>query len=271
MKMNFKDRRGFETKGKDLLDFARSYLSEAFPNPDRQGCPPDAALRSLAFNPTEGQSGVTEHLASCSPCFKRYGELLAEFKSQKEKEKRFIWERISVWTKAHPLLVGTAALCVLLIAIGVGLLLHGMRQPNAPPVETNRKPNPTEPQNPTVAYLPFSLDLSSLSPVRGSELPTGTQRRVLVPNSRLDLTLTLPLASPEGRYELKLSAQGQTLWSKTAQAHLQKGKTQLRVQADFTQIQIGSYSLEVRSSTGIRFVQSVSLQSASPGRAEQKP
>jgi hypothetical protein len=271
MKMNFKDRRGFETKGKDLLDFARSYLSEAFPNPDRQGCPPDAALRSLAFNPTEGQSGVTEHLASCSPCFKRYGELLAEFKSQKEKEKRFIWERISVWTKAHPLLVGTAALCVLLITIGVGLLLHGMRQPNAPPVETNRKPNSTEPQNPTVAYLPFSLDLSSLSPVRGSELPSGNQRRVLVPNSRLDLTLTLPLASPDGRYELKLSAQGQTLWSKTAQAHLQKGKTLIQVQADFTQMRIANYSLEVRSSSGIRFVQPVSIQSASLGSAEQKP
>jgi hypothetical protein len=271
MKMNFKDRGGFETKGNDLLDFARSYLSEAFPNPDRQGCPPDAALRSLAFNPKEGQPGVTDHLASCSPCFRRYGELLAELKSQKEKAKGFVWNRISVWTKAHRVLVGTAALCLLAIAIGVGLLLRSIRQPNAPPIETNHKPNPTEPLNPTVAYLPFSLDLSSLSPARGSKPPTGTQRRVLVPNSSLDLTMTLPLASPEGRYDLKLSAQGQTLWSKTAQAHLQKGKTQIQVQADFTQIQIGNYSLEVRSSTGIRFIQSVSIQPASPGSVEQKP
>src|SRR5256884_3767016 len=178
-----------EKSGRELLDFARSYLSEAFPNPDRQGCPPDAALRSLAFNPTESQSGVTEHLASCSPCFRRYGELLAEFKSQKEKEKGFLWVRISVWTKAHPVLVGTAALCLLLIAIGVGLWLRGIRQPNSPPMETNRKPNPTEPSNPTVAYLPFSLDLSALSPVRGSEPPAiATQRSVPLPNSTLDLT-----------------------------------------------------------------------------------
>src|SRR5215470_18084076 len=242
MKMNFKDRRGFETKGKDLLDFARSYLSEAFPNPDRTGCPPDAALRSLVFNPRESQSGVTEHLASCSPCFRRYGELLAELKSQREREKGFTWSRISFWTKAHPVLVGTAALCLLLIAIGVGLMLRSIRQPNWPPIETNRKPNPTAPQNPTVAYLPFSLDLSSLSPVRGSQPPTGTQRRILVPNSPLDLTMTLPLASPEGGYDLKLSAQGQTLWSKTAQAHLQKGKTLIQVQVDFTQVQRGNYS-----------------------------
>ena len=271
MKMNFRDRRGFETKGKDLLDFARSYLSEAFPNPDRQGCPPDAVLRSLAFNPTEGKPAVTEHLASCSPCFRRYGELLAESKSQKEKEKGFTWDRISVWTKAHPVLAGTAALCLLLIAIGVGFFLRGIRQPNAPPIQTNRRPNPTEPRTPTVAYSPFGLDLSSLSPIRGSEPPTGTQRRVLVPNSPLDLTVTLPLASPEGRYELKLTSETRTFWSKTAQAHLQKGKTLIQVQADFRQIQVGNYSLEVRSSTGIRFIQPISIQAAPPKGGEQKP
>jgi len=271
MRMKFKDRRGFETKGKDLLDFARSYLSEAFPNPDHQGCPPDAALRSLAFNPTEGKPSVTEHLAACSPCFKRYGELLAELKRQREAEKRFSWPGVSAWTKTHPVLAGTAALCLLLIAIGVGVLLRGIRQQNAPPVETNRKPNPTEPRNHTVAYLPFSLDLSSLSPVRGSEPPIGTQRRVVVPNSSVDLTMTLPLASPEGRYDLKLASEGQTFWSNTAQAHLQKGKTLIQLQADFTQIRIGNYSLEVRSSTGILFIQPVSIQPASPGSTEQNP
>ncbi len=271
MRVRFKDSRAFERRGKDLLDFAHSYLSEAFPNSDRQGCPPDAALRSLAFNPTEGASGVTEHLACCSPCFRRYGELLAELKSQKEKEKGFTWGGVSVWTKAHPVFAGTAALCLLLLAIGLGLLLHGIRQPNGPPIETNRKPNPTEPQNPTVAYLPFSLDLSSLSPVRGSEPPTGTQRRVLVPNSPLGLTITLPLASPEGRYELKLMSGGQTFWSKSAQSHLRKGKTLIQVEADFTKIQAGNYNLEARSLTGIRLIQPVSIQPPLPSSGEQKP
>ena len=196
MRMRFKDRRAFARRGKDLLDFARSYLSEAFPNPDRQGCPPDAALRSLAFNPTEGEPAVTEHLAACSPCFRRYGELLSELKSQRENEKGFTWGRISVWNKARPVVAGTAALCLLIIAIGIGLLLRGIRQPNAPLMETNRKPNPTEPRHPIVAYLPFGLDLSTLSPLRGSEPPAiGTPRRVSVPNSPLDLTLTLPLAA----------------------------------------------------------------------------
>jgi hypothetical protein len=78
MRMKINDRAAPEKSGRDLLDFARTYLSTAFPNPDRGGCPPDGALRSLALNPREAEPTVTVHLGSCSPCFKRYQELLAE-------------------------------------------------------------------------------------------------------------------------------------------------------------------------------------------------
>lgn len=268
--MRTKDHAAFEKKSQDLLDFARSYLSRAFPNPDRQGCPPDRALRSLAFNPTEGEPAVTEHLAACSPCFRRYGELLSELKSQREARKGFSWGRISIWTKAHPIVARTVALCLLLIAIGVGLLLRGIRQPNAPPMETNQKPNPKEPPNPTVAYLAFSLDLSALSRARGAESPVTEPQRLAVPSSTLDLTLTLPLASREGPYDLKLTAGSRTLWSKTAEAYLREGKTLIRVEADFRQIPAGIYDLEVRSSAGIRLIQPVAIQAVSPESGEQK-
>src|SRR6266403_3120532 len=170
MKTRVQNRSAFEEKGKGWLDFAGTYLSNAFPNPDREGCPPDVALQSLAFNPKESQPAVTEHLADCSPCFRRYAELLAELKAQQQAE-RSSWTRISAWPKDHPVLAATALACALFIAIGVGLLLRGIRQPNAPPMDTNRKPSPIEPQNPTVAYSPFSLDLSARSRVRGAEPP----------------------------------------------------------------------------------------------------
>ena len=109
MKTRVKNQSAFEEKGKDLLDFARNYLSNAFPNSDREGCPPDTALRSLAFNPKESQPSITEHLAACSPCFRRYSELLAELKSQQQAAES-PWSRISVWSKAHPVLAGTALL-----------------------------------------------------------------------------------------------------------------------------------------------------------------
>ena len=265
-----KDRRALKKKERALLDFAHSYLSEGFPNPDREGCPPDDALRSLAFNPRASQLEVTEHLAACSPCFRRYSELLAELKAQRQSAELSLL-RISVWSKAHPILAGTVLACALFIAIGLGLLLRGIRQPSVPPVETKRKPAPAEPLNPTVAYTPFNLDLSALSRVRGAEPSESEPRRLAVPDSTLDLTLTLPLASREGAYNLKLTSENRILWSKSAVAHLQKGKTLIRVNADFRQIPTGNYNLEVQSSSGTRLIQPISIQAASPSRLEQKP
>src|SRR5712691_8522419 len=178
--MRMKDRRAFEKKDKDLLDFAQSYLSEAFPNPDRQACPPDAALRSLALSPTESEPSGPEHLAACSPCFRRYAELLAQLKSQRAAEEELSWARVATWSRSHPVLVGAAVVCALFIAIGASLLLNRIRVPNPPPLDTHRAPGPVQPVNPEVAYSPFSLDLSALSPVRGAESATGTQRRVPV-------------------------------------------------------------------------------------------
>src|SRR5713226_10414060 len=210
MRMRMKDRRALEKKDKDLLDFARSYLSESFPNPDRQGCPPDAALQCLAVSPIESKPAVTEHLANCSPCFRRFTELLAQLKSQRAVEERLSWKRISAWFRANPLLGGAALMCALFLAIGAGLLWNRIRQPNPPPLDTHRAPSPVQPVNPAVAYLPFSLDLSTLSPVRGSE-PTATasHQRIPVPSSTLYLTLTLPLASEERSYNVRLTARSE--------------------------------------------------------------
>ncbi len=252
-----------------FLESARAYLSEAFPNPYRAGCPPDSELRSLAFNPRASNLTITEHIGTCSPCFKRYSEFLAELKAQRELEAS-PWSRVAAWLKARPVLVGTALVCAVLLVIGVGLLLRGTRQPNLPPIETHKEPPPPQSQTPTVAYVPFSLDLSTLSPVRGGENPK-TGRRVSMPASTLDLTMTLPLASAEGSYDMKLNSGGRTFWSKSATAHLQKGKTLIRVEADFRQVPTGEYNLEVRSQAGIRLVQPVSVQPGQPSSGEQRP
>src|SRR5260370_41146594 len=76
MAIGTKKRRVFETEG-DLLEFTRSYLSEAFPNPGRNGCPPDNALRLLANRPTHSGKSIGSHLTCCSPCFNAYMAHLA--------------------------------------------------------------------------------------------------------------------------------------------------------------------------------------------------
>jgi hypothetical protein len=84
----------------------------------------------------------------------------------------------------------------------------------------------------------------------------------------MDLTVILPLASAKGQYDLRLTSNGRAVWSKIAVAHLNKGKTLIRVEVDFRQVPTGNYNLEVRSPAGIHFIQPVSLQ---PGGGEQRP
>ena len=77
-----KDRR--EINEEEFLGFAKSYLSEAFPNPQRIGCLPDSDLHRMAGHPIpERDDEISKHLTSCSPCFNRLMELLAELKRRK--------------------------------------------------------------------------------------------------------------------------------------------------------------------------------------------
>src|SRR6266851_122552 len=272
MRMRIKNRGRLEEKSKDFLDFARSYLSDAFPNPDRQGCPPDVALQSLAVNPSASDAAITEHIANCSPCFRRYSDLLTVAKLQSAADRALSWRRIFGWSRAHPLLIGAALVCALFIAIGVNLLWNKFSVPNPPPLETHQAPNPVEPVNPATVYSTFSLDLTKISAVRGSKPPTtGSLRPVPVPGSPLDLTLTLPLGSDEQSYLVKLRTGGHIFWSASAPSHLHDGQILIRMQVDFRQVPVGNYTLEVESSSGIRLIQPVLIEPTLPRSTGQKP
>ena len=108
-----KKRQVFERE-QDLLEFAHSYLSEAFPNPERQGCPPDNALRILASRPTESDESISNHLTCCSPCFNAYMAHLAHARAElveSQKIRRATWIRRS--------LVTAGVLAILMIALYV--------------------------------------------------------------------------------------------------------------------------------------------------------
>jgi hypothetical protein len=262
--MTMKDRTQFEKKDSELLDFARTYLSEGFPNPERQGCPPDGALRSLAVNPNLNETSVTEHLASCSPCFARYSELLAELKSQEAAKEKSSWQRLSAWPKTHPVLTGTLVACAAIIAIVAGILFSRVRQPNSPPNEVHNTPSHAPAVKEVAVYSPFSIDLSKVSPIRGSQNPSTESLRVRVPNSPLNLTLILPLGSEERAYRVTWKDGTKTVWSKTVQANLKNGQVLLQFEVDLTQLAPGHYDLDVESPTGIRLVQPVSVEDSLP-------
>jgi hypothetical protein len=98
----------------DLLDFTRSYLSEAFPNPERKGCPPDGALRTLASGPIQGDKTINDHLTCCSPCFNAYMTHLAHARAEAVQSQRI---RRTTWIRRSLVTAGVAVMLVIAIYV----------------------------------------------------------------------------------------------------------------------------------------------------------
>ena len=67
---------------KRFLELARRHLAEDFPNPSRQGCPPDKALSDLAFHPGHVDDTVLDHISFCSPCYRVFSRFLRQLKAK---------------------------------------------------------------------------------------------------------------------------------------------------------------------------------------------
>jgi hypothetical protein len=250
---------GAVRRNEELLVFARSYLSDAFPNPERIGCPTDDALRLRAIRPLKGDASIGEHLMSCSPCFNAYMVHLEQARARVRK---------ITWVKRSVAAVGVAAVlaivCYLFLAKPGGTPLVAPRNPA--PIANPQKPGETPA---TVNYVPLSIDLSGATPTRGSrETATHMAPQPIPSNSPVAMSLRLPLASEEGLYSITLSSEGHVVWSAQSQARRENGDTVLRVHADFKDIPAGRYTLRV-SSSGRHLTVPVLIQSAQPRNKEQ--
>jgi hypothetical protein len=252
-----KTRRVFERE-QDLVDFARSYLSEAFPNPERKGCPPNDMLRIVAIRPMQGDISITDHLTCCSPCFNAYMAHLAHAREEavrSQRIRRVTWIRRSLFT---------ASAVILVIVIYV-FFIRRHNEPNvAPrtPVPNGKSATPVQvPAN--AMYVPVLLDLSNASPVRGAhEDKAGPSPQVIPSSPLVDLNLLLPLGSEERLYSVSLSSNRHVIWSGSARARLSQGQTSLLIHANFSHVLTGDYDLVVVSE-GLRLIVPVSVKGAS--------
>lgn len=262
MKIKVTGRETFANEA-ELLAFARSYLSEAFPNPERTGCPPDDTLRSLAIRPLHSDESVGEHLTCCSPCFKAYMAHLAEAKAEAIHRRRITWIRRSVAA------VGVAA--ILVVAAYLFIAKH-----RSAPIVAPRMPSPitapgtSDQTQATAMYVPVVIDLSNMSPTRGSkQRPSSSVPQVIPSDSPLDLSLLLPLGSEERLFSITLRSGRHAVWSESTQARRQNGDTLLRVHVDFRHVPTGPYNLQV-ASRGRRFSVPVLIKGALPEKKEQQ-
>ena len=263
MAIDFKKRRLFK-RDQELFDFARAYLSEAFPNPERKGCPPDEKLRDLAQRPTESNLRVTEHLTCCSPCFNAYMAHLSRVRVEAADSSR-IW---LIKLNRRSLRLAAAVIAVVL-ALAIYVFI---RRPHNPPTVAPSTRAPAGPGAPnplpsTAIYVQVFLDLSNASPKRGGH-KNMSPPQVIPSNPRLDLHIFLPLGSEEQLYFVKLSSKGHAVWSESAPAHPENGQMTIQIKADLSPTLRGEYDLEV-SSKGFHISAPVVIENLPSARRPQ--
>ena len=222
----------------DLFDFARAYLSEGFPNPERAGCPQDHALSSFARNPRQGDPSIADHVTCCSPCFNAYTAHLeharAEAKAAPETTR-------GVWI-GRSLVSAGLAMGLLIVFYAFVLKTQNAHNPPAPV-----SPPAASAQTSVLASRRLLLDLTTAAPERGHAGRSQTSMPSIPGEPRVDLTLRLPIGSEAGRYSVSLASKRGTQWSGAAGASIEDGQPVLNLRADFSHVQDGTYELVVVS------------------------
>src|SRR5215218_1271920 len=65
----------------EILRATRDHLAKDFPNPQREGCPPDEAVFNSFRNAKMPDGEYRAHILSCSECFNEYQIRLAEYRA----------------------------------------------------------------------------------------------------------------------------------------------------------------------------------------------
>jgi len=214
----------------------KDFLLEAFPNPERRGCPDDETLKALAEDRLPANDPARLHLGSCSECF-------AEYRGYRMEHEDFIKGESSA---VVPLPGGKRAVgrsrflpwaiaaSVLIVGGGGYLEYRGHYASKIAPVQLAS----SEPVNATV-------DLLNTGTLRGGDDPMPLQQ-VSLPATMVHLSVVLPRFSEAGRYDVMVSKDksGQEIVAMGAGiATALDGKVRVDVTLDLRRANAGAYFL----------------------------
>ena len=195
-----------------------------YPNPEREGCPGNAAVRELAHRPLDYSlegSPNWQHLTHCSECYREFLDIRAGMKQRKKAQ------RVGIG-------LGVAAG---IIAVGAIIILG------------NRQGVGRRPEHPQIAeriYRPRMVDLEGLSMTR-SDKGRQEMKPILLGREPEELTMRLPFGSKAGAYEVQLLKNAdRPLLSVNGEAKIENGVTLLTLRMDLSPYEPGRYFFGVR-------------------------
>ena len=187
-------------------ELLNDFLLEAFPNPERKGCPTDETLKAFAEDRLPPGNPVLSHVSSCSPCYREYQHYRQDWKEQSigapaAEERRELRKPTPsiVPNQGKPQVqkfAGLAVAACLALAAGSWLyLVHGHH--TAPSTGSAVASN----------SIPVNVHLDLLDAVtsRGIDDEPMPLEQVSLPSAVVNLTVTLPRFSQIGPYQLLIT------------------------------------------------------------------
>ncbi|MBB5319454.1 hypothetical protein [Tunturibacter empetritectus] len=224
------------------------FLLEAFPNPERKGCPDESTLKALAENrlPLEDPAGL--HLASCSECYGEYRHYRLDWKEAKEAESASVTS-VSGSNDAKSSAIHLAAkrpssrykgsfLAVaasVLVICGAAIAYRYQHQTSTAPVQIA-----------STAPVDAKVDLFNAPTLRGVDDDAAPLQEVSLPAAIVHLSVTLPRFSQSGQYEVVVSQDrggSQRVAKGFGTAVDSNGKVGMDVTLDLRAAKAGSYFL----------------------------
>lgn len=183
------------------------FLLEAFPNPERKGCPDESTLKALAENrlPLDDPAGL--HVGSCSECYAEYRHYRLDWKEAKEAESASatsVSVPNDVQSSAIPLVAKQqssrykrsilAVAASVLVICGAAIAYRYQHQPSTAPVSIASS-----------SPVDAKVDLFNAPTLRGVGDDASPLQQVSLPAAVVHLSVTLPRFSQSGRYEVVVS------------------------------------------------------------------
>jgi hypothetical protein len=195
-----------------------------YPNPERRGCPGEAAVRMLARRPlddsVEGDPNW-QHITHCAECYREFLDIRAGMKRRQKAQRMGIG-------------LGVAAAIIAVAAI----VILGNRQ--------GAGPRPERPQIAELVYHPRFVDAEGWSMTR-SEAGKEEKKPILLGREPEALTIRLPIGSKAGTYEAQLwKSADRPLVSVNGEARIENGVTLLTMRLDLSPFEPGRYFFAVR-------------------------
>ncbi len=209
------------------FDPLKQAFLDAFPNPDRVGCPDQKTLKAIGRKHLPLNHPAQIHVSGCSPCFKEVLEYQAQWQTNRR--------------RTHILLAVAGLLSIAALAKWWETKIYNV--PTQTVASHVALPSPQKRVIPEVATL-VALNFHQIARQRGADA-VRVEKAQHIPARLVTLNITLPIGSDDGQYQVEIRTRDNQVFKRASgSSRIENGNTVLTVpNLELSSIPAGHYLL----------------------------